>query len=161
MHTMKRNILLLAAALVLIVGVAACGANPTANTESNSTGNTNPPANATPTTNVVLITEQQASSIVENLLKGYNTGDYATFTRDLTPEMKSVITEDLFQQFVTASQATLGQFKSIKSIEQGTSNDTSTSWAITIEFEKSTEQFTFTFNKATGQIESMNFGPVQ
>lgn len=140
MNIIRRSKLLLAAALVLLIGLAACGTTPAVET-------------------VVPLTEQQVTSIVENMLTGYNTGDYTAFSRDMTTAMKTVISEEVFQEFVNESLATLGQFQSITSIEQSESGDTSTDWVVTAQFEKNTLEFKVTFDKATGQIEGMDFGP--
>lgn len=146
MNTIKRSVLLLAAALVILFGLAACGTTPAVVTV---------PAVET----IVPLTEQQVSTIVENMLSGYNNGDYAAFSRDLSPALKLVITEERFQTFVNESKATLGQFQSLTSVVQGDTGNTSSDWVVTAQFEKSTLEFKVTFDKATGQIEGMDFGP--
>jgi hypothetical protein len=133
--------LLAAASLILLAGLAACGANPATGVDTGP------------------LTEDQVTGIVENMLAGYNAGDYATFSRDLSEAMRLVVSEELFQEFITESQATLGQFQSIASIEQVESDETHSTWRVTAQFANGAQEFNITFDHATGQIEGMDFGP--
>ena len=152
----KRNSLLLTAVFVLIVSFAACVTSPNPTVEAPVE-----PLPAQPGSPVVpLLTDQQVTTVVENMLTGYNNGDYAAFTRDLSSQYKLVINEAAFQNFVAQSKATLGQFKSLTSIQQDASDSTGSTWVITAEFENQTVQFMLIFDPATGQIVGMDFGPV-
>jgi hypothetical protein len=138
MKLIKQYGLIIGAALILLFNLAACGPTTVNGTAS------------------VTLDEQHVTTILQNMLNGYNSGDYEAFSKDLSPEMKAVISKDLFDSFHTQSQATLGQFKSISSIKQTESADGNITWTVSAVFEKTTQQFTVTFNQATGQITGMD-----
>lgn len=142
MKKVQRYGILLAASLILLLSLAACGG--VARTGAGT----------------ITLDQQRVTSIVENMLNGYNTGDYETFSRDLAPQMKLVISEEMFNNFLTQSEQTLGLFKSIASVEQVDTGSGSTSWRVTAEFANTTQQFTITFNNSSGKIEGMDFGQV-
>ncbi len=138
MNTIRRNGILLAIDLILIAGLAACSQNF---------------AGAK-----VEFSEEKMTAIIENMLTGYNDGDYTAFSHEMSTAMKFVISENLFKEFVNESKTTLGKFQSITNIQEGDSDNTSSHWVVIAQFENSTEKFNITFDKGSGQIEGMDFG---
>lgn len=140
MHTIHEKVTLYSIALVLLIGLTACGSN------------------ATPS-EAVQLTDKQVRRIVNDMLDGYNEVDYGAFSKDLTPTMKLEMDEKLFKDFYDKSVDTLGWFQSVTSAKQVNSDNSSTTWLITAKFQHSTEFFHVIFDNASGQIEDMDFGP--
>ncbi len=159
----RLNILGAIVALILLVGLAACVANPTASGSVSHTEQRHAGASDgdrfSATSGYVSITEHQVKSIVENMLSGYNNGDYTAFSRDLSAALKLVASEKQFQAFRSESEATLGKFQSITSIQQRDSDRTSSHWVVDAKFENSAKEISVAFDRATGQIEGLLFGP--
>jgi hypothetical protein len=63
------------------------------------------------------ISETQAQAMAENALQGYNTGNYATWSRDWSGTMKAAISEQVFLEFRDQMMPETGKFISIESVE--------------------------------------------
>ncbi len=113
---------------------------------------------STPATEVIL-TKSQVKQILKEMLNAYNKADYETFSQKLTPALKLVVTKEAFQKFCSANSQTIGQFKAIEDVTQTESGKTSTTWSVTANFEHIHETFNVTFDKSTGLIEGIDFGP--
>jgi hypothetical protein len=59
----------------------------------------------------------QARAIAANLLAAYNSGDYRTFSRDLSLPARLIVDEDAFAQFRTANLPVTGAFAAITGVE--------------------------------------------
>lgn len=106
------------------------------------------------------LTTSNVKTILREMFLGYNQVDYATFSKDMSPALKRTIDETSFKDFCAASVKTLGAFRYVQTVEQATSDNSDTSWLVTVKFEKSTVSFNVTIN-AAGQVNGMNFGPGQ
>ncbi len=134
-----RNIIFVALASILVAALAACVPNPAENR--------------------VEYTGEKVTGIIETMLNGYNVGDYEAFSQYMSPEMKLFVTEKLFNDFIGESSATLGKFQSVSSIEEGSSDSLSSHWQVTAQFEHGTQAFEIVFEKGSGRIAGLDFGP--
>jgi len=129
----------IAAALLLLFALGGCGA----------------PEVVEPVTS---LTEEQVTSMAENMLQAYNSGDYAAFERDLAPAGQLLLTEQAFGELRDELLATAGEFVSIESVEAVPGGSEGHSqWRVTATFQNTTETLTLTFDDATNRIEGMEF----
>jgi hypothetical protein len=98
MTTPALHKILLAAALIVVLAIAACGSAP-----------------GGPVTSA--LTEDQARAIAENALAGLNAGDYAAWSRDWDAAMKAAIQEADFLAYRDGVLADYGQFVSIEGVD--------------------------------------------
>ncbi len=138
MHTTFQKVISLFLALVFIFSIGACSSSPTTQ---------------------VAMTKEQVTQILTDMLNAYNKADYETFSQKLTPALKLVVTKEAFQIFCSDNTQTIGQFKAVEDVAQAETGQTSTTWSVTADFEHTREKFDVTFDKSTGMIEGMDFGP--
>jgi hypothetical protein len=84
--------------------------------------------------------------MIESALRAFNTGDYATWSRDWDDDMKAAITEEAFQDYRNQVVATYGQYVSLESVEiQPGVNKGYVRWVAIASFEKGKIKFGFGF----------------
>jgi hypothetical protein len=77
-----------------------------------------------------------SESIADNLLDGYNTADYATFTQDMNDTMKKTLNEDYFKKNIIGSVfSKVGKYQS-RSIESVLQTSKYVTVVYTAKFEK-------------------------
>jgi hypothetical protein len=59
------------------------------------------------------LTDQQVTSLTENVLKAIDANDYQSFTRDFSDKMNSVFTQAQFDHLCTLLQAASGSYVSL------------------------------------------------
>jgi len=71
------------------------------------------PKAVTPSVSIPQDIEDVSQPIVENILKSLALNDFATFSRDFSPEMKKAMTEASFSKMQESFAKTLGTFQSV------------------------------------------------
>jgi hypothetical protein len=135
--TAFRKVMLAAVVIALLV-VAACGSAP-----------------AGPVTSA--LTEDQARAIAENALAGLNTGDYAAWSRDWDAAMKGAIQEADFLAYRDGVLADYGQYVSVESISLTPAKTAgNVRWEVLANFEKGSLLITFVFAMDGQQVVGIN-----
>lgn len=127
---MKTKLTTLFVVLVLAVLASACG----------STGNT-PQGEATS-----VLTQEEATSMIDSALQALNTGDYAAWSRDWDNDMKAAINDAAFQEYRSQVTAQYGKYVSLGPVEMqpGVQNG-NVRWVAIADFEKGRIKFSFGF----------------
>jgi hypothetical protein len=104
--------------------------------------------------------EQQARSVAENMLRAYNSGDYAALTRDWSSAMKFAVSDDRFRDFRDEALPVTGQFVRLISITPTRGDgDADVSYDVAAEFE-SREAVLFTVTLSSdGKVEGVDIRP--
>lgn len=63
------------------------------------------------------LTEQEARSLVEHALSGFDAGDYAAWSRDWSPAMKAAIGAETFLAFRSQLTDAVGRYQGLESLE--------------------------------------------
>jgi Protein of unknown function (DUF3887) len=139
-RTTIRSVLVLAA-LALSTLIAGCGSS-TAEYDAEPTS--------------VAVNEQEASAMAEDLLAGFNAGEYAAFSRDWSPALKDGITEPGFVAFRDELMSTNGTFVSISDVTL-TEADTPghVKYVFATEFDNGPVTLTITLKRDQEQIEGV------
>jgi hypothetical protein len=84
--------------------------------------------------------------MIGSALEAFNTGDYATWSRDWDDAMKAMIDEKGFQEYRSQVLAAYGQYVSLESVEiQPGANKGYVRWVAIANFEKGKIKFGFGF----------------
>jgi hypothetical protein len=105
---------------------------------------------------VSALTQEEATSVIDNALQALNTGDYATWSRDWDNDMKAAIKEADFKSYRDQVVTLYGQYVSIESLEilPGL-NEGNVRWVAIANFEKGKIKFTFGFPNEGRQIKGI------
>lgn len=128
---MKSKLTPLVVALVAALVIAACGSSapntPQAKVES-------------------VMSQEEASALIDSALQALNTGDYAAWSRDWGDDMKAAIKDPDFQEYRQQVAAQYGAYESIESIEiQPGQNANRVRWVVIAGFEKGRIKYAFSF----------------
>lgn len=125
---MKTKLTIMFVLLIVAVIASACGA-------STSQGEV-----------VSVLSQDEATDIIENAMQGFNDGDYAAWSRDWSYTMKNTIREENFLDFREQVITQYGQFVSIVSVtmEPG-KNQGYVRWVAICNFEKGKIRMNFSF----------------
>jgi hypothetical protein len=135
-----RSVLVLAA-LALSTLIVGCGNSPA-------------DSDAEPTS--AAVNEQEASAMAEDLLAGFNAGDYAAFSRDWSPALKGGITEPGFVEFRDELMSTNGTFISISDVTLSQADTPGhVKYVFATEFDKAPVTLTITLRRDRNQIEGI------
>lgn len=95
---------------------------------------------------VSALTEDEAIVIIDSAMKAFNTGDYATWSRDWDNAMKTAIKDADFQAYRSLVVDQIGAYISLDSVDilPGL-NDGYVRWAAVAKFEKGRIKFIFGF----------------
>jgi hypothetical protein len=139
-RTTIRSVLVLAA-LVLPALIVGCQSSPA-------------DSDAQPTS--AAVNEQEASAMAEDLLAGFNAGDYAAFSRDWSSTLKDGITEPGFVAFRDELMSANGTFVSISDVTL-TEADTPghVKYVFATEFDNGPVTLTITLKRDQEQIEGV------
>jgi hypothetical protein len=89
-------------------------------------------------------------------LKAFNTGDYATWSRDWDNDMKAAIKDTDFQEYRNQVVTQYGQYVSLESVEiQPGLQKGNVRWIAIADFEKGKIKFTFGFPNEGRQIKGI------
>ena len=95
---------------------------------------------------VSVLSQQEATEMIGSALEAFNTGDYATWSRDWDDAMKAMIDEKGFQEYRSQVLAAYGQYVSLESVEiQPGANKGYVRWVAIANFEKGKIKFGFGF----------------
>lgn len=105
---------------------------------------------------VSVLSQEEATAIVENAMQGLADGDYAAWSRDWSDTMKSAIPEEAFLEYRSQVTAQYGQFVSIESVtvEPGKKQGY-VRWAAVCNFENGRIKFNFSFENDGRLIEGV------
>lgn len=105
---------------------------------------------------ISILSQDEATEILENAMQGFQNGDYAAWSRDWSYAMKNAIREDAFLDFREQVSAQYGQFVSIQSIEiQPGAKEGYVRWVATCDFEKAQIKMNFSFLSDGVEIEGV------
>lgn len=95
---------------------------------------------------VSVLTQEEASALIDNALQALNTGDYSSWSRDWADDMKAAIKDSDFQEYRQQVVAQYGQYLALQSIEiQPGINADRVRWVVVADFEKGKIKYTFSF----------------
>ena len=93
-----------------------------------------------------ILSEEEASALIDNALQAINTGDYAAWSRDWADDMKAAIQDKDFQSYRDQVVGQYGQYVAIESIEIQPGMDADrVRWVAVADFEKGKIKYTFSF----------------
>jgi hypothetical protein len=136
---MKTKLTTLFVTLFVVVIIAACGS---AN-------------NAQQGEAISVLTQDEASAMIDSALQAFNSGDYETWSRHWDDAMKAAINDKTFQDYRGQVIAQYGQYLSLESLEiQPGSGKGNVRWVAIANFENGQIKFSFGFQndgrKVTG-----------
>ena len=92
------------------------------------------------------LSKQEATAMIDNALQAFNTGDYATWSRDWDNDMKAAIKDQQFQSYREQVVAQYGQYVALDSVEiQPGLQKGNVRWVAIANFEKGKIKFSFGF----------------
>jgi hypothetical protein len=93
-----------------------------------------------------VLSQEEASTLVDSALQALNTGDYAIWSQDWADDMKAAIKDKDFQSYRDQVIAQYGQYIALESIEiQPGTNADRVRWVVIADFEKGKIKYTFSF----------------
>jgi Tfp pilus assembly protein PilF len=66
---------------------------------------------------VSVLTQEEATAMIDSAMQAFNTGDYAAWSRDWDDAMKAAIPDSAFQEYRSQVVAAYGQYLSLESVE--------------------------------------------
>lgn len=95
---------------------------------------------------VSALTQEETTEMINSALQAFNTGDYATWSRDWDDDMKAAIDDAAFQDYRNQVVAAYGQYVLLESVEiQPGVNEGYVRWVAIANFEKGKIKFAFGF----------------
>ena len=129
---MKTKFTVLFVLLVVTVLAAACGAPRASNAPQGEA--------------VSMLTQEEATAMIDSALQAFNTGNYATWSHDWDNDMKAAIKEKGFLAYRDQVVAQYGQYVSLESVEiQPGLQKGNVRWIAIADFEKGKIKFTIGF----------------
>jgi hypothetical protein len=93
-----------------------------------------------------ILSQEEASTLINSALQALNTGDYSAWSRDWADDMKAAIKDKDFQSYRDQVVAQYGQYVALESIEiQPGTNVDRVRWVVVADFEKGKIKYTFSF----------------
>ena len=103
-------------------------------------------ANAPQGTAKSILSQEEASSLIDSALQALNTGDYTAWSKDWADDMKAAIQDTDFQEYRQQVVARYGDYLALESIEiQPGQNADRVRWVAVADFEKGKIKYTFSF----------------
>jgi hypothetical protein len=128
---MKTKLTTLFVLVIVAVSIAACGA---------------PSAPAPQGKAESVMSQDEASTLIDRALHALNSGDYSVWSRDWADDMKAAIKDADFQEYRNQVVAQYGQYLALESIEiQPGSQADRVRWVVVADFEKGKIKYTFSF----------------
>jgi hypothetical protein len=117
--------------LMIVVLAAACGTAPAGAPQGKAES---------------VLSQEEASSLIDSALQALNTGDYSTWSHDWADDMKAAIRDADFQAYRQQVVAQYGQYVALESIEiQPGNNADRVRWVAIADFEKGKIRYAFSF----------------
>jgi hypothetical protein len=93
-----------------------------------------------------VLSQEEASALIDNALQALNSGDYAAWSQDWADDMKAAIQDSDFQEYRGQVVSQYGQYLALESIEiQPGTNADRVRWVVVAGFEKGKIKYTFSF----------------
>jgi len=93
-----------------------------------------------------VLSQEEASTLINSALEALNTGDYATWSQDWADDMKVAIKDKDFQSYRDQVVAQYGPYIALESIEiQPGINADRVRWVVVADFERGKIKYTFSF----------------
>ena len=93
-----------------------------------------------------VLSQEEASTLIDSALQAINTGDYATWSKDWADDMKAAIKDPDFQSYRQQVVTQYGEYVAIESIDiQPGQNADRVRWVAVADFEKGKLKYTFSF----------------
>ena len=128
---MKTKLTTLFVLWIVAVSIAACGAPSSSSPQGKAES---------------VLSQEEASDLIDNALQALNTGDYAAWSQDWADDMKAAIKDSDFQEYREQVVAQYGQYVALDSIEiQPGINADRVRWVAVADFEKGKIRYTFSF----------------
>jgi hypothetical protein len=90
------------------------------------------------------LSQAEATAMIDSAMQGFNTGDYAVWSRDWDAAMKAAIKDADFQSYRSQVVARYGSYLSLESVEMLPGlNEGFVRWSAVVNFEKGKMKFTF------------------
>lgn len=102
---------------------------------------------------ISVLTQEEATALIDSALQAFNSGDYAAWSRDWDDAMKAAINDKTFQDYRSQVVAQYGQYVSLESLEiQPGSERGNVRWVAIANFENGKIKFSFGFQNDRRQI---------
>jgi hypothetical protein len=103
-----------------------------------------------------ILTQEEASTLIDSALHALNTGEYAAWSQDWADDMKAAIKDADFQAYRQQVVERYGQYVALDSIEiqPGTSADR-VRWVVIADFEKGKIKYSFSFLPTGKQVKGI------
>lgn len=103
-----------------------------------------------------VLSQEEASSLIDSALQALNSGEYAVWSQDWADDMKAAIQDADFQNYRQQVIAQYGQYIALESIEiqPGTSADR-VRWVVVADFENGRIRYAFSFLPDGRQIKGI------
>jgi hypothetical protein len=93
-----------------------------------------------------VLSQDEASTLIDSALQALNTGDYAVWSRDWADDMKAAIKDSDFQEYRSQVVTQYGEYLALESIEiQPGSQVDRVRWIVVANFEKGKIKYIFSF----------------
>lgn len=102
------------------------------------------------------LTQDSVDAMAENILHALNTGDYRSFIKDFSVNLKNSMQEPKFTKLRNTLSITSGKYIS-KSKPKKIMGSAYNSYSYESQFEKENVQFTMTFTRNGNRVEGINF----
>lgn len=95
---------------------------------------------------VSVLTQQEATTMIDSTLEALNTGEYTTWSKDWDDDMKAAINDEAFQEYRKQVVSQYGQYVSLESVQiQPGLNKGNVRWIAVANFEKGKIKYSFGF----------------
>ena len=95
---------------------------------------------------VSVLTQEEASTMIDSALQAINSGDYAAWSQDWADDMKAAIPDPDFQEYRQQVIAQYGQYIALESIKIGPGQNVDrVRWIVVANFEKGKIKYSFSF----------------
>lgn len=106
------------------------------------------------------VTEEQATAIADNALRGFNQRDYSAWARDWSEAMKTAIGEEAFYAFRDQYHAELGDYVAIREATGAPGENPGVyRWTFVVDFENDAYQMYLAFKEGSPLVEGIHFEP--
>jgi hypothetical protein len=103
-----------------------------------------------------VLSQEEASTLIDSALQAINTGDYAVWSQDWADDMKFAIKDSDFQEYRNQVVAQYGKYVALESIEiQPGINADRIRWVVVADFEKGKIKYTFSFQPDGKQVKGI------
>ena len=103
-----------------------------------------------------VLTQEEATSLIDSALQAINTGDYAAWSQDWDNDMKAAINDAAFQEYRSQVLSQYGNYVTLESVEiQPGIQKGNVRWVAVADFEKGKIKFSFGFPNDSSLIKGI------